>query len=536
LGSLKYHPQLLQAANNVLKELVAFSKSLKLAFIVSLPMFFNGSVQTVARFIQNGRLCELPPEKLVFLCDSDYNDSFTFSVVFGDGFNLNLANPRIYDYFDADLILNLASSPVLIDSFKDRKNKIAVLSKLLSCAYTYVSIGGAAHETVFSGDKIVGEMGEVIAHCKNDTEDIVYAEIDMGAVTAEKREKTTQADYYSQARYNLRMDIGTDAEITRQFNPLPFVPEESEFARIYDIVARGIYTRMQVAKSKKIILGLSGGLDSAMTLIATEKAFRKYNLDPKDILCVMLPTINSSTRTKNNAAKLVELLGVTGIEIPIQETMDLHFKNIGHKDKTDIVYENAQARERTQILLDLANKNNALMLGTGDLSEIALGWSTYGGDQLAQYNPNSSMAKTLIRALIQYESLVASNKNLAKVLDDILGTPVSPELLANQDTEKTLGPYELHDFFLYHLIARGGKVEKVFAIAAKTFNKISKKDILAYLKLFITRFFSNQFKRTSSCDGIQLTEFDLSYKVIHSEFNGEVFLKEVERLEKEVGK
>jgi len=548
LGSMAKYRQVLDGAVEALGELVKFSSSVASTIIIGLPLNVCNEVVDAAAVVAGGKLLkvisasdnhiglefvELFGENREICYDTVIKDTtfgFNFSVVFGEDFDTLIPNSQDRVDEGADVIFNLSASPALIDSFEERKQKIACLSKRLTCGYVYVStgIGESVSQNVYSGDKIVSEAGFLIASEEGDKEEIIFAELDVDAV---KRKKVIQSRHTNTYVADGTIAIkNQNAEITRKPLRLPFVPANAEFERIFDILGRGIYTRMKESGSDKVILGLSGGLDSAIVLLVAHRAFVKYGLPLDKIICVEMPANTSSSRTKNNAAKMIERLGVKGMVIPIQAAVDAHLKAIGHDSTTDIVYENAQARERTKILLDLANKMGALMLGTGDLSEVALGWSTFGGDQLAQYNPNSSLTKTLIRAMTRNYCLTTKDTELARVLNDVLATPISPELLANQDTEKTIGPYEVHDFFLYNLIGKGLAVEKTYNLACIAFFDYKPKDILEYLRIFITRFFTNQFKRTASCDGIQLHPYDLTGMVINSEFNAEQFLKEVDKL------
>jgi len=550
LGSMIKYRQVLDGCVEALGELVKFSASVSPAFIVGMPLQFLSDVVDSAVVIAHGEIAAVIPahvqcEKYITLFGGDYhlnpdniiNDTafgFNFGICFSEDFDRISPVSQSHVRLGADVIFNLSASPALIDSFDQRKEKIACISKRLTCGYVYVSTGSgeSVSQNVYSGDKIASEAGLIIASGEGDAAELVYAELDTDAV---RRKKIIQGRHYIDDYDVKRIALkNQNADITRKPVRLPFVPANAEFDRIFDILGRGIFTRMKEAASDKAILGLSGGLDSAIVLLVTHRMFVKYGLNVKNIICVEMPADASSSRTKNNAAKMIERLGVTGKVIPIQDAVDAHLKRIEHTDTTDTVYENAQARERTQILLDLANKHGALMLGTGDLSEVALGWSTFGGDQLAQYNPNSSMTKTLIRAMTRNYCLTTKDTELARVLNDVLATPISPELLANQDTEKSIGPYELHDFYLYNLIGKGLSVEKTYHLTRLAFFDYKPADILKYLRIFITRFFQNQFKRTSSCDGIQLHPYDLTGMVIHSEFNAEQFLKAVDKLEKEV--
>lgn len=554
---------ILSACTSAIEKLIKLSEQIKSTIIIGAPLLFsNNTLCSCALVIANGNIISIVPKseslneeyfmlkdsskintdnkefnnsKLYFLDSnaviSDFDESFGFSIVLGEDFE-NI-EPKSQDLAKrgADIIFNISSAPALISSFENKQNHIKSASKRLNCIYTYVSTGDgeSVGTNVYCSDKIVASQGEIIKSSQGNSSEIVYSEVDTQKIRNSRRVKNF--GYKSSDIINYKFN-DTKADITHKINTLPYVCDRSEYDRILDILSRGIYTRMQRAKCEKVIFGLSGGLDSTMTLVICEKMFKKYNLNPKNILAVTLSSDASSERTKNNAQKILKALKATNIDINISSAVKNHLSDISHTSKTDIVYENAQARERTQILLDLGNKHNALFLGTGDLSEIALGWSTFGGDQVAQYNPNSSITKTLMRAILKNYSISSKNEEVALLINDILQTPISPELLPNQDTEVTIGSYELHDFFLYYLIGNGFSVEKIFYLASIAFKEVSKNEILKTLRIFITRFFNNQFKRTASCDGIQLTEFDLTHTKISSEFESEQFIKDLEILEK----
>lgn len=547
LGSMAVYNAVLDGAKDSLQDIVTFSKSVSPIIIVGLPLLIGGRVENTCAVIKGGDLIAIVPENdtlasSVTLFGNEYpldshtlfdiaNLGFKFSVVFGEDFDRIIPSSQIQAVAGADLVINISSSVALIDSLDDRINKLTALSKKLSINYAYVSTGDgeSVSSNVFSGDKIALECGKLIVSAEGDDDSIVFAELDMEDARNQKI-INDKIEYANLPTISVKI-TNNNQPPSRRIDRLPFVPKSAEFSRIIDIMGRGIRTRMKEAKVDKVILGLSGGLDSSMVLLTCCKMAEKYDIPLKNIIAVTMPSDSSSSRTQSNSSKLIDFLGVTGMEVPIRNALESHMRDIGHDCTTDVTYENAQARERTQIVLDLANKHGALMLGTGDLSEVALGWSTYGGDQLAQYNPNSSLTKTLIRAIIRNYSLTMQDKDIAVVLNDILATPISPELKPNQETEQIIGPYEIHDFFLYNLIGKGFDPEKVLALAFVGFAEIDKKQIAKYLRIFITRFFANQFKRTSACDGVQLTAFDLSDKVIHSEFSHEQFIANLDKAE-----
>ena len=555
IASMVGYAQVLDGALAALDELVKFSKEINCAVIVGLPLLIGDVPQSVAAVVASGKLCAIVPQKppateslvvlgqkyplcldaLVHVELSDktmVDNSFSLGIVFDEDFNLVNPIAQTLVLGGADIIVNLAASSATEYSFERKINRIVAASSRLLCGYVYVSTGfGEAVETcVYSGDKIAIELNERIMASEVDDDMIVYAELDCDDI---KKRKILRGRHPLRLTPHIFLKLkSSSVALKRLPNALPFVPSEREFTRILNILARGVYTRMLEAKAQRLVLGLSGGLDSCMSLLIAEHMCIKYGLSKKEILAVMLPSKISSSRTRNNAKVLIDRLEVTGIEIPIGDAVESHLQLIDHDGRSDIVFENAQARERTQILLSLCNKYNAIMLGTGDLSEIALGWSTFGGDHLSHYNPIAGMAKTLVKAMIAHAAKNTTDKELSTALTDILGTPISPELLEGQDTEKLIGPYELHDFFLYNLIGKGFSIEKVFYLAKLTFKTHTSSDIVKYLRIFIQRFFTQQYKRTSAIGGIQISEFDLTNKTIHSEFNDEQYLKSIDGLKK----
>lgn len=554
-GSMFRYQPLLAGCERALSELLRFTRSVDAAVIIGLPVELEGSVYDCTAVIRRGKLEALIPAdtenaffdsfpggevKTVRLCGTD--------VPFGKqiivrlpalGASLGVCVGEDFDRLDsfatecsrhgANLIVNPSASPALMYSYEKRVAKLVAASEKLNVGYAYVSTGAgeSVSRTVYSGDKIIAELGALIAGESGG--DILISEIDIEAVSASRRfSKTPYTEQWSRVTVDTE---SVDSAPLREFNRLPFVPAEpAELDKVMAILGRGIATRMKEIGTDKVIFGLSGGLDSTTVLVVCARAFEKLSIPLKNILAVTMSGPASGKRTQDNAARLIEALHVTGINVPISDAVIRHLNQIGHSGKKDVVYENAQARERAQILLDLANKNNALMLGTGDLSEIALGWSTYGGDQLAQYNPNSSLSKTMIRAMMRYFVLTTKNETAAQIVNDILATPISPELTDGQETEKLIGPYELHDFFLYNIVGRGCGMAKVLYLSEQAFPDMPRADIKKYLRLFVSRFFVNQFKRNFGCDGIQLSKFDLSGLVLNSDFSNEQWLKELDAI------
>ena len=530
LGDMKNYSTVLDSAKKGLDEIVEFSKTCSIVIVCGLPIVNDGQVVSHATVIHNGKSETVPIDERLVTIFSCPALELRFGVILNDAFSpsRNYSTNFLFDN-GVNLIINISSEVALIDSFQERKQEIEVNSRRKKVAYAYVCAGfnESVGSDIYCGDRIVYELGEEIIAKEGDNEDVYYAEIDIDAVN--KMQICPSSGFRNQEIITINAK-NHSADITRPIDNLPYVPYNAEFERIFEILGRGVYTRMKQAKTNKLILGLSGGLDSTSVLVSIVRMFEKFNLDKKNIICVSLPAAPSSKRTRDNADALIKAFCVTGLTIPIHDVVERHMKTIGHTSTTDKVYENLQARERTQILLDLANKYNALMLGTSDLSEIALGWTTYGGDQIAHYNINSGLTKTLIRAMLRNYCLITPNEEAARIIADVLDTPISPELIENQDTEKVLGPYEVHDFFLYNLIIKGFAVDKVAYLANIAFPDIKYEKILEYLELFITRFFQNQFKRNAACEGIRISYFDLSEKNIPSGFSPNEFLKELKKL------
>jgi NAD+ synthase (glutamine-hydrolysing) len=339
----------------------------------------------------------------------------------------------------------------------------------------------------------------------------------------------------------------SETKITRKFSQTPFVPTfEPERAErceeILSLQVSGLFTRLKNINCKSVIVGISGGLDSTLALIIAVRTFKKLNLELKDIIAVTMPCFGTTSRTYQNACRMATELGVTLIDIDITKSVTQHLTDISHDLETqDIVFENAQARERTQVLMELANKYNAIVIGTGDLSEMALGWSTYNGDHMSMYAVNCSVPKTLVKFLVRYEAENLS-ENAKNVLLDVLNTPVSPELLPpkngeiSQKTEDKVGPYELNDFFLYYMLRWGYSPSKIFRIAKIAFAGVyTDSIILKWLRLFYKRFFSNQFKRSCTPDGPKIGTVSLSPRGdwrMPSDASAELWLKDLENCDK----
>ena len=364
----------------------------------------------------------------------------------------------------------------------------------------------------------------MLATAKRFENGIVYGDIDIFKIASERQKNTSfrlNTTGYTYVNFEFEENNG---EVNRFFDPHPFVPSDLQARdkrcdEILNIQALGLKKRIEHIGTKNVVIGISGGLDSTQALIVANKAFELAGLDKKGIICVTMPCFGTTDRTYNNAVELTKALGATLIEVNIKKAVKQHFSDIGHDESVkDLTYENSQARERTQILMDMASKYRGFVVGTGDLSELALGWATYNGDHMSMYGVNNSIPKTLIKYLIKYFADTTSDSNLKEILYDILDTPVSPELLPPDEngniaqiTEDVVGPYELHDFFLYNMMRLSFEPKKIFYIANIAFkDKYDKKTIYKWLRNYYWRFFSQQFKRSCLPDGPKVGSVSLS--------------------------
>ena len=428
----------------------------------------------------------------------------------------------------ATIIVNCSASDETVGKGSYRTRLIAGQSARLIAGYVYANAGEGESTTdlVFGGHNIIAEDGTILRQSKRYKNEIIYGEIDLEKIVGERRKNTTFSPKtlkdHSQVIVPFHVET-CDTVLTRTYSRHPFVPSD-EAARahiceeILTIQAMGLKKRLAHTHAKSAVVGISGGLDSTLALLVTAKAFEMLERDKKEIIAVTMPCFGTTDRTYRNACEMTRQTGATLIEVPIADAVNIHFRDIGHdSDVHDVTYENAQARERTQVLMDIANREAGMVIGTGDMSELALGWATYNGDHMSMYGVNASVPKTLVRHLVQYAADTTENESLRQVLYDVLDTPVSPELLPPKDgdiaqkTEDLVGPYELHDFFLYYMLRFGFSPEKIFRLAENTFEEIYEKEtILKWLKTFYRRFFSQQFKRSCLPDGPKVGSVALS--------------------------
>jgi NAD+ synthase (glutamine-hydrolysing) len=557
VGDLFLNQNLLESQNNALVKLVKKSIGISTIAIVGIVVSFEHRLYNCAAVIQNGKILGIVPksylpnknefyEKRYFqsglrlklktlkllsqeipfgvdLLFSDEND-ITFGIEVCEDLWSILPPSNQMAINGANMIFNLSASNELVGKSSYRQELVKTQSARLVCAYIYSSsgVGESSSDTIFSGDALICEYGSVLAKSQrfcleNQT---IRADVDLEKLIWLRNHESYFGDSIpSDVRVVKFESTVRISKLNRYIDKHPFVPSDEKIKKevceeITNIQAHGLIKRLSHINCKKVVIGISGGLDSTLALLATYKAFEILNLDVKGIIAITMPGFGTTSRTKSNAIKLCEALGVTINEIPISDVSLKEFEAIGHdKNIHDVTYENVQARARTVILMNLANKEGAIVIGTGDLSEIALGWCTYNGDHMSMYSLNSGIPKTLISYLVEYFTYMEDIKD---VLIDILNTPISPELLPHdsdkisQETESIIGPYELHDFFLYHFIRYGAKPSKILFLASHAFDEYSEEEIKKWFDIFVKRFFTQQFKRNAMPDGVKVGTISLS--------------------------
>lgn len=500
---------------------------------------------------------ELLGQKVPIGCDLLFQDrknpNITFAIEICE--DLWVVTPPSNDYAKsgATIIFNLSSSNELIGKHNYRKNLIFSQSSKTISAYIYASSGmlESTSDILFGGASLIYENGTLLKEGERflTESNIIYQDIDVLRLVNDRRvNKSFNFSSDNKIYRRINIDIHNNiSKLERKYSKYPFVPKDDilrneRCLEIINIQSSALARRLIQLNYPKCVIGMSGGLDSTLAFLVTVRAFEKLNLDNKDIIGITMPGFGTTDRTYNNSIKLVESYNTTLKEINIKEACAIHMKDIGlNPTDISITYENIQARERTQILMDVANMEKGIVIGTGDLSELALGWCTYNGDHMSMYSVNSSIPKTLIRYLVKW--FMDNEKGIRHdVLKDILSTPISPELLPPdkygnivQKTENSIGPYVLHDFFLYHFLRYGVRPKKLYFLALHTFNDFSREDILNYLKIFINRFFTQQFKRNCVPDGIKVGSISLSPRGdlrMPSDMEYKSYLKELDELEK----
>ena len=558
-GDLFFQSTLQQGALDALGTLADETRSLELLIVAGLPFADGGKLYNCAAVLYRGELLGLVPKTNLpnyaeFYERRQFTPSFegTRTVIFRGkevpfGTDLLFSCRELPEFClgieicedlwvplppsthlalaGATVIANPSASNETIGKAAYRHSLIRSQSARLLCGYVYADagMGESSSDLVFAGHNLIAENGTLLAESALFTEDLILSEIDVARLLGERRRTTTFPDHNDALR---RIEFSwtlRETALTRSFPIRPFVPDdradrEARCEEIFSIQATGLCKRIRHTGCGSLVVGISGGLDSCLALLVAVRALDLLERPRTDLIAVTMPCFGTTQRTKSNAELLCNALGVTFNTVNIAESVRLHFRDIGHSEsELDVVYENAQARERTQVLMDIANEMNGLVIGTGDLSELALGWATYNGDHMSMYGVNASVPKTLVRYMVQYAADTASDQTLRSVLLDILDTPVSPELLPAdgediaQRTEDIVGPYELHDFFLYYLIRLGFSPRKIYRLALLAFEEMfGPEEILKWLRIFCRRFFAQQFKRNCLPDGPKVGSVSLS--------------------------
>ena len=565
-ADLFFQQQLQQKVEEALLKLAQLSAAEDITLVVGAPVSVSGRLFNCAAFISGGEICGLVPKSFLpnsgefyeqrWFCSafenhSDYCQISSSQVPFGtdllfqaEDFPSALIGVEICEdawsvappsgsqaLAGATLLLNLSASPEILGKHAYRRDLVASQSARCLAAYAYSSAGPNESSTdlVFSGHSLIAENGQVLAETERFQFDsqLALADVDLERLLGERQRSSTFSSGYSEADFRIqRFQIHPRAvmKLRRPVARTPFVPpDDAERAarcqEIFQLQTSGLMTRLRHTGSQKVVIGLSGGLDSTLALLVSVKAFDRLGLDRKGIVALTMPGFGTTERTRGNAEELAEQLEVELRIIPIDRAVLQHFSDIGHDpDLHDVTYENSQARERTQILMDVANQVGGLVIGTGDLSELALGWCTYNGDHMSMYAVNCGVPKTLVRYLVDWCSKEEFSGRISTVLEDVCATPVSPELLPpdsdgniDQLTEQVIGPYELHDFFLYQVIRMHFAPKKVLMLAEWAFaDEYSRSELLQWLRQFYQRFFSQQFKRSCLPDGPKIGTVALS--------------------------
>lgn len=544
-GDLFGQRTLIDAAKEQLCRVMAETKELDIIFAVGLPMLKCGKLINTAAVVYKGELlgtvgkknlpnynefyekrnfAESTEEPVIFRCRQ--MPEFSFGIEICE--DLWVCEPPSVKLAaaGAEIILNLSASNEMIGKSDYRRSLVTGQSGRLICGYVYSSAGDGESTTdlVFSGHSLIAENGALLSETELFQNKLIVSEIDVYRLAFERQKNTVFPAYCEDGVCVKEFDMElSETKLTRYVSGTPFVPDHSgnraqRCGEILLMQSSGLKKRVIHTNAKSLVIGISGGLDSCLALLAAVKAVDLLGRSRKDIIAVTMPCFGTTERTKNNAVRLCEALGVTLREVNITESVLRHFEDIGHDpENRNVVYENGQARIRTLVLMDIANEENGLVVGTGDLSELALGWATYNGDHMSMYGVNGGVPKTLVRHIVGYYADTCGRDDLRETLYDILDTPVSPELLPaengkiSQITEDLVGPYELHDFFLYYAVRWGFSPKKIYRLAVYALgDKYDNGTVLKWLKNFYGRFFSQQFKRSCLPDSPKVGSVTLS--------------------------
>lgn len=559
-GDLFFQTHLLNETERAIEHFRRKTQSYWGIYILGIPFLFQNQLYNCAIVLQSGKILGIVPkqaipnynefyEKRYFIsgkgihreqvryanCDTIFDaymlfesDSYRFGVEICEDLWTNISPSNVLTLKGADIICNLSASDEVIGKDAFRRTLVQAQSGKCICAYLYVSAGmsESTSDLVFSGHQIIAVNGSVIKETKWKEGNLICADLDVERLQNDRRKMHSCVESLIPLPEVTTVPFVQDLEeVLRPVSgsAFPFVPPEDEMeercAEILKIQATGLATRMKKSGIHKAVIGISGGLDSTLALLVTVQAMKENGYPMKNIIGITMPGFGTTNRTKGNSLLLMEKLGITSRTIPIVDACLQHYKDIGHDPEVeDVTFENGQARERTQILMDIANQENALVIGTGDLSELALGWCTYNGDHMSNYAVNIGVPKTLVKYLVRAKEKEYEGEEVGKILHDILDTPVSPELLRpdkngeiKQKTEESVGSYDLNDFFLYHMIRNNYAPKKIFQLAELVFHdRFTSEEIKESLNRFYKRFFTQQFKRNALPDGPKVGSVALS--------------------------
>lgn len=590
-GDLFLQNILLDGCLTGLAQIIAASTAFDMLTLVGLPLMHHGRLYNVAAVIHQGELLGIVPKQHIpnysefyearhFAPAPSENDYITIPALgeagedISFGAKLLFAAENLPDFVlgidicedlwmpippschhamaSATVIANLSASDETTGKDLYRRELIRNQSARLICGYLYADAGEGESSTdlVFAGHNLIAENGSILAETERFHNGMVVSELDLGRLISERRRMTTfQITPPEEAGYDVEYFTFAhieDTPLTRHYERTPFVPNDKadrdrRCDEILNIQAMGLKKRLAHTHCTSAVIGISGGLDSTLALLVTVKAFDMLGLDRAGIQAVTMPCFGTTDRTYQNACDLTRQLGATLTEVPIHEAVQLHFRDIGHDPEVhDVTYENSQARQRTMILMNIANQSGGMVIGTGDMSELALGWATYNGDHMSMYGVNCSVPKMLVRYLVHYYAETTTDQKLHDVLMDVLDTPVSPELLPPKDgkiaqkTEDIVGPYELHDFYLYYVMRFGYTPSKIYRLACYTFHGVyDQETILKWLRKFYWRFFAQQFKRSCLPDGPKVGSVALSPRGdwrMPSDASVEMWIRDLETL------
>lgn len=575
-GDLFFQDRLINSAKEELMQIVSASEFYDAIYFVGLPYEMNGKLYNVAAAISKGEVLGIVPK--TYLKDNRHFTSgafcdtedvlpngqivpFSTNLIFYDrettglkiaaeiGTDLWAPQPPSVGHAmaGANLIVHLSADIETSGGEIYRRQLVSSQSARLICGYLSANAGEgeSTQDVVYCGHNLVAENGNILVESKRLGAGAVYTEIDVQRLESDRRKNPLFdiEDTHTCVPFHIRKE---ETVLTRLIDPSPFVPADETQRRrhcedIFRIQAMGLKKRLEYTGAATAVIGISGGLDSTLALLVTARTFDLLKKNRKDIVAVTMPGFGTTDRTYDNAVNMIKQLGATFLEVDIKKSVRQHFEDIGHDEsRHDVTYENAQARERTQILMDIANQRNGMVIGTGDMSELALGWATYNGDHMSMYCVNGSVPKTLVRHLVRFYADTCQEETLANVLYDVLDTPVSPELLPPengmiaQKTEDLVGPYELHDFVMYYVLRYGFSPEKILELAKTAFaGTYNKTVILKWLKTFYRRFFTQQFKRSCLPDGPKVGTLSVSPRgdlMMPSDACVRIWMDELERL------